>query len=427
MFQYRIRGGNRLLGELKIGGAKNAALPILAAACLNESETIIENCPRISDILDTIEILNRVGCETEFEGNTLKVRADRKLNCEIPAEIAEKMRSSVLFMGAFLARCGRAILPAPGGCNLGARAIDLHIKGLIAMGAKIHEENGKIFCETDGLTGAKIKLSFASVGATENLMLAAVRARGETIIENAAREPEIIDLSDFLKKIGADIRGAGTGTIVIRGKKSLSKPVLHKVIFDRIVAGTHLVAAAMTGGEICLKNVRPFDLMPVAGCLKEMGCFLRSEGGDIYLRAPERLRALPRIVTRVHPGFPTDMQAQFVAALAIAEGKSEVVETVFENRCSHVGELRKMGANIRLTADKRTFLISGAASLRGATVAAHDLRCGAALILAALAADGESIVQNARFVERGYSGIENDLYSLGADISLENTPVRDII
>lgn len=421
MRQYRVRGGNRLVGELKIGGAKNAVLPILAAVCLNESETTIENCPRISDTLDSIEILNCVGCKTEFCENTLKVNAECGLKCEIPEEIAGKMRSSVLFMGAFLGRCGRAVLPLPGGCNLGARAIDLHIAGLEAMGAKISVEGGKIFCETDGLRGAKIKLKFASVGATENLMLAAVKARGETIIENAAREPEIADLAEFLKKIGAEIRGAGTGTLVIEGKKSLRKPVTHEIIPDRIVAGTYLVAAAMTGGEICLQNVRAFDLMPFAGYLNEMGCRLYADGDDVFLRAPERLRALPRLVTRVHPGFPTDMQAQFVAALAIADGNSEVTESIFENRYSHVTELRKMGANIRLTADKRTFVIKGTGNLRGAAVSAHDLRCGAALILAALAAKGETIVQNAHFVERGYDCIEKDLARLGAEILLETS------
>ncbi|MCL1844437.1 MAG: UDP-N-acetylglucosamine 1-carboxyvinyltransferase [Defluviitaleaceae bacterium] len=420
MRQYRIRGGNRLLGELKIGGAKNAVLPILAAVCLNESETVIHNCPRISDTFDSIEILNRVGCETDFCQNTLKVRAS-DLSYEIPEDFAKKMRSSVLFMGAFLARCGRVILPLPGGCSIGTRAIDLHIEGLEAMGAKIRRGDGKLFCETDGLKGAKIKLTFASVGATENLMIAATRAHGETVIENAAREPEIADLAEFLKKLGADIRGAGTSTIIVQGKQSLCAPVAHTIIPDRIVAATHLVAAAMTGGEIVLKDVRPFDLMPVVACLKEMGCFLRCDGDDVHLRAPERLRAVPRIETRVHPGFPTDMQAQFVAALTLADGQSEVTETVFENRYSHVGELRKMGANIRLTADKRTFVINGTNALRGATIAAHDLRCGAALILAALAADGESIVQNASYVERGYESIERDLTHLGADILLENS------
>ncbi|MCL1878628.1 MAG: UDP-N-acetylglucosamine 1-carboxyvinyltransferase, partial [Defluviitaleaceae bacterium] len=325
------------------------------------------------------------------------------------------------FMGALLARCRRAVLPMPGGCSIGTRAINLHVEGLEAMGAKIREADGKIFCDcVNGLKGAKIKLNFASVGATENLMIAAALAKGETIIDNAAREPEIADLAEFLKRLGCDVRGAGTGTIVIHGKKSLRKNVAHKIIPDRIVAGTHLVAAAMTGGEIVLKGVRPFDLMPVVAYLKEMGCVIRADGTDVCLRAPERLRAVPRIETRVHPGFPTDMQAQFVAALAVSDGQSEVTETVFENRYGHVGELRKMGANIRLTADKRTFVISGVNSLRGATVAAHDLRCGAALILAALVADGESIVQNASYVQRGYECIEKDLTTFGADIALED-------
>jgi UDP-N-acetylglucosamine 1-carboxyvinyltransferase len=419
MRQYRILGDKRISGELSVGGAKNAALPILAAACLNESETVIHNCPRISDIFDTIEILKAIGFEAEFSKNTLKL-TPRNLKHDIPDKYAKKMRSSILFMGALLTHTGRVNLVPPGGCDLGERAINLHIAGLEAMGAKIRPENDKLFCETDGLTGAKIKLDFPSVGATENLMIAAVKAAGETIIENAAREPEITDLALFLKNLGADIRGAGTGKIIISGKKNLRKKISHKIIPDRIVAGTYLLAAAMTAGEIKITNVRPQDLAPFTMYFAEMGCKLRNHADTVSLIAPARLAAVQRITTRVHPGFPTDMQAQFVAALSIADGQSEVYETIFSERFSHAAELRKMGASIRLTADKKTFIINGTPSLQPATVTAHDLRCGAALVLAALAAKGETIVENAHLVERGYENIESDLSSLGASIRLED-------
>ncbi|MCL2225006.1 MAG: UDP-N-acetylglucosamine 1-carboxyvinyltransferase [Defluviitaleaceae bacterium] len=422
MRQYRICGGKRISGELAIGGAKNAVLPILAAACLNKSETTIHNCPRISDAFDTIKILEGIGFGVEFLGNTLKIHPAKELSHEVPDECATKMRSSILFMGALLGQTGKVNLALPGGCNLGERAIDLHIKGLEAMGAKIHQEGNKLFCETEkqGLCGTKIKLDTASVGATENLLIAATKAKGETVIENAAREPEVVDLAQFLKKMGAKIRGAGTGTIAISGTGGeFNKEITHEIIPDRIVAGTYLVAAAMTGGYVRLTNVRPFDLAPFTMYLSEMGCTLRASHDTVILHAPQRLRPAGRIVTKVHPGFPTDMQAQFAAALSIAEKRSEITETIFEGRSSHVQELRKMGANIHLTADKQTFVIDGVRRLHGATVAAHDLRCGAALILAALAADGETIVQNAEFVERGYESIENDLTALGADIRPE--------
>jgi UDP-N-acetylglucosamine 1-carboxyvinyltransferase len=422
MRQYRICGGARLSGAVTIGGAKNAVLPILSAACLNESESVIHNCPRISDTFATIEILEGLGFRVEFTGNTLTIYPAKNVTYEVPDECAKKMRSSILFMGALLARTGKVNIALPGGCNLGERAIDMHIKGLEAMGAKIHLENEKLFCHTNekGLHGAKIKLNFPSVGATENLLIAAALAQGETVIENAAREPEVGDLAAFLKKLGAEIRGAGTSTIIIRGAKNFAKETTHTIIPDRIVAGTYLVAAAITAGEIRLTNVNPFDLAPFTAYLSEMGCELHAKETEVILKAPERLIAAPRIVTKVHPGFPTDMQAQFVAALSVAEGQSELTETIFEGRSAHARELRKMGAKIHLTANKQTFVINGVPRLHGATVAAHDLRCGAALVLAALAASGETIVQNAEFVERGYESIETDLAAIGAKIYLEN-------
>jgi len=419
MRQYRIRGGHRITGELCVGGAKNAVLPILAAVCLNESESEIHNCPPIADTFASIDILESIGCKVKFEGTTLKVDSSGVLSQEIPEEIVGKMRSSILFMGAMLGRQGKVNIAMPGGCKLGARAIDMHISGLAAMGATICIEGDKLRCEVKELKGAKIRLHTASVGATENLMLAAVKATGETIIKNAAREPEIVDLANFLNGMGAIIKGAGTDTISINGVSSLHAGKPHTIMPDRIVAGTYLVATAMTGGCITLHDVCPPDLAPVTAMLKEMGCHIHSGRHCITLAAPKRLTALPHLITEVHPGFPTDMQAQFVAALAIAKGTSTVTETIFESRHAHACDINNMGAKITISKDSRTFTITGQESLHGATVAAQDLRGGAALVLAGLAAKDETVVQNAHYVERGYACIEKDLRSLGADIILE--------
>ena len=418
MRQYRIQGETRLTGEIKVGGAKNAVLPILSAVCLNESETIIHNCPRIADTFVSVDILQSIGCYVKFVGNTLTVDSSKISTYKIPDDSVKKMRSSILFMGAILGRNNYVELALPGGCNLGERAIDLHIEGLRAMGANIRQENGRLICEAKRLKGAKIHLHTASVGATENLMIAATRAKGETIIDNAAKEPEIIDLACFLNGMGGDVRGAGTGTIVINGAKKL-KSTSHYIMPDRIVAGTYMVAAAMTEGELRLTNIRTEDLIPVITRLQGMGCHIKTTESELRLIAPRRLKAVPRIVTEVHPGFPTDMQAQFVAALATAEGTSVVTETIFESRFLHAQELNAMGAEIDLSPDHRTFTICGQKQLYGATVASHDLRGGAALVLAGLAACGETIVQGAEYVERGYENIVADLSKLGADIVLE--------
>ena len=419
MSKYRIRGNNRIMGQLSIGGAKNAVLPIIAAVCLNESICEIHNVPPIADTLASIEILKSIGCTVEFEGTTLKVDSSGPLSHDIPCEIAGRMRSSILFMGAMLGRVGKINIAMPGGCKLGARAIDLHVGGLTKMGAKICIEDDRLHCEAaQGLRGAHISLHTASVGATENLMLAAVLAKGETVIENAAREPEIIDLAKFLNGMGAKVEGAGTGTIIITGVerlKAAAKP--HSIMPDRIVAGTYLVAAAMTGGLVTLQGVHSPDLAPVIEKLREMGCTICHTTNCVTLAAPKRLKAV-EITTEVHPGFPTDMQAQFVAALAIAEGRSVVRETIFESRHAHAADLNRMGATIRISDDCRTFIIKGMEKLHGATVAAQDLRGGAALILAALAAVGETIVTGAEYVQRGYACIEEDLRQLGADIVL---------
>jgi len=418
MTKYRIRGGQRLSGDLRIQGAKNAALPILAAAILTEGKNEIHNVPHIADVLETLEILKNIGCRAELKNNTVTIDFSDELQHKIPDELAQKMRSSILFVGAMLGRMGKVEIAMPGGCKLGERAIDLHIDGLKAMGAEIVEESGKLFCSTDGLKGAHIKLHTASVGATENLILAAVKAEGQTIIENAACEPEIADLAKFLISCGAKIMGAGTGTgmIIIEGVKTLRPKMPHTVMPDRIVAGTYLLAAAMTGGSVTLHDVYPNDLMPITSVLAKMGCVIHTGRKCVTLAAPERLKAVAKIITDAHPGFPTDLQPQLTAALAIAKGTSEINERIFESRYAHCEGLNKMGANINVSACNRIFVVHGRDALQGAEVTATDLRCGAALVLAGLVAEGETVVDGAEYIQRGYVDMAGDLGSLGADV-----------
>jgi len=426
MRQYRIRGRNRIGGQLKVGGAKNAVLPILAAVCLNKGESEIHNCPRIADTFLSIDILKHIGCRVKFTENTLYVDASGINEINIPEKWVGQMRSSILFMGAMLGLCGQVNIAHPGGCDLGERSIGYHLDGLKAMGATIDSDKKIMYCKGP-LHGADIRLPTASVGATENLILAAALAKGQTIISNAAREPEVVDLAKFLRGMGADIRGAGTGQIIIEGVKKLTN-VTHKVMPDRIVAGTYLTAAAMTVGEISLVDVCPQDIAVITAKLAEMGCKISHGTDSITLKGPERLKALPYLETAEYPGFPTDMQAQLVAALSFAQGRSIVKERIFDNRHAHAVGLRLMGADIQsrqieLCADPKkeitVFEIEGKAALHGAVVEAKDLRCGAALVLAGLAAEGETVVQGAQYVERGYEGIEMALAEVGADIMLE--------
>jgi len=426
MRQYRVRGRTRVTGQIAVGGAKNAVLPILAAVCLNKGESEIHNCPRIDDTFLSIEILKHIGCRVEFTGNTLVVDASKLSEINILEEWVGKMRSSILFMGAMLGRTGQVNIAHPGGCLIGKRAINYHINGLRAMGAKIVEEDGILRC-SGMLRGADIQLASASVGATENLMLAAALAGGTTTISNAAKEPEIIDLALFLNGMGAIIHGAGTGKITIEGVLGLTSTT-HRVMPDRIVAGTYLVAAAMTSGEINLTDIRPEDLTPVTSKLAQMGCEINHDTNNITLRGPKRLKALPYLETAEHPGFPTDMQAQFVAALSTAEGHSIVRENIYERRDAHAIGLNLMGAYIgtqSVPASKASkkcatlFEIQGQPALFGNIVEANDLRGGAALVLAGIAAHGETVVKGAHFVERGYECIEKDLTGVGADIRLE--------
>ena len=426
MCQYRIRGGNRIAGQVSVGGAKNAVLPILAAVCLNKGESEIHNCPRIADTFLSIDILRHIGCRVDFTGNTLSVDAAGLCEIDIPAKWVGKMRSSILFMGAMLGRAGEVNIANPGGCDIGERSIGYHLEGLKAMGTEIVADDGMLHCK-GALKGADIHLQTASVGATENLMLAGVLAKGRTIISNAAKEPEIVDLARFLQGMGAKIHGAGTEKIIIDGVSRLTNTI-HCVMPDRIVAGTYLVAAAMTGGEITLEGAQPQDMVPVTTRLAEMGCEIGYNANSLHLQGPKRLKALPYLETAEYPGFPTDMQAQFVAALSIAEGHSTVKEVIFDSRYAHADELKLMGADIEvhniaehgeLKKNTTVFEIYGKPHLTGTVLTAMDLRGGAALVLAGLAADGETVVKNAEYVERGYECIEKDLFSVGGDIKLE--------
>ena len=412
MGEYRITGGIGLKGEVTIGGGKNAVLPILAAAVLGK-KSIIHNCPKISDTYCTIGILKELGCDVSFEDNTITVDAGGIKFWQLPAAHAAKMRSSIIFAGGLLGRFGQAAVHYPGGCHLGKRPIDLHLEAFKQLGAKIVEEDA-IYVRADKLAGAKIHLKCPSVGATQNAMLAAVLAEGTTVIQNAAREPEIVDLQKFLRAGGAKVMGAGGPVIVIEGVKELGD-VEHTIMPDRIVAGTYLAAAAITGGHIRVNKINHEDIRPITIYLARAGCLVAEEKNSAVLSAPNRLQALGHIVTGPHPDFPTDMQPQFAALMAAAEGKSVISEKVFESRDKHVAELAKMGANIHNTGGTR-FHITGVNRLHGGIVRAHDLRCGAALIMAGLAAEGKTIVKDSIHVERGYEAIERDLQALGADV-----------
>jgi UDP-N-acetylglucosamine 1-carboxyvinyltransferase len=418
MHKYRVRGGNRIRGALDVGGGKNAALPILAALVLSEGESVIYNCPHIADIDVSIEILRHLGCRVDFTHNTLTVSVQGITSAEIPSALACKMRSSVLFMGAMLGRLREVTICNPGGCNIGPRPIDLHLQGLRDLGAVIEDDGICMYGKAGALKGTLIFLKEISVGATENLMLAAVLAEGETLLVNAAREPEIVDLAKFLNGMGAIIHGAGTSAIRVTGVKKLHGTT-HRIMPDRIVTGTYLTAAAATGGDLTLNGVNPRDIKPVLAHLRAMGCVITERPASLYLRAPRRLTAVPYLLTEAHPGFPTDMQSPFVAALTTAKGTSVVEERIFESRAAHIAELIRMGADITPSSDGRVFVVKGRPRLQGTCVESADLRGGAALILAGLAAEGETTVLDKGFIARGYEGLTGALRSVGADIYLE--------
>lgn len=414
MSKLIINGGNRLFGEVKIQGAKNSALPLLAATVLCDGTSVIHNCPRLSDVNASINILRHLGCACSFKENTVTV-STKKLKCaKIPDKLMQKMRSSVIFLGAILGRCGSAVISSPGGCELGPRPIDIHIAALMRMGVEVREKHGFIeFTAKKGLCGAEINLSFASVGATENIILAAVTARGETKIYNAAKEPEIYDLAQFLNKCGAKIFGAGTDTITIYGVKTLNGSV-HEVIPDRIVAASYMAAAAITGGEIVLTNVLPTHFSAVNSVFEEAGCNVLCDEKTLKIKSPQKLNRVSTIRTAIYPGFPTDAGPLVLAMLSLARGTSIIVENIFENRFRYVDELRRFGANIKT--EGKIAVVEGVDCLSAANCKCTDLRGGAALVIAALAACGTTVIDDIHHIKRGYENIDVQLSHLGADI-----------
>lgn len=408
-----IDGGKRLEGEFAVQGAKNAVLPVLAATVLSGGKSIIHNCPDLSDVASTVEVLENLGCRVMRQENTLTVDSSDINSYTIPDFLMRKMRSSIIFLGAIIARCKEARVSMPGGCEIGQRPIDLHLKALRSLGIEITESHGYINCTADRIKGANIHLDFPSVGATENIMLASCMAEGTTTIENAAREPEIVDLQSFLNRMGAKVSGAGGSVIQIEGVKKLSG-VEHTIMPDRIVAGTYLLAAAATRGEILLKNADCTHMSAILNLLSDMGCKVLRESDSVSLSCDRQPLAPTYVKTQPYPGFPTDIQSPFMALAALSKGTSIFVENIFENRFQHVDELVRMGADIRI--DGRCAVVIGTDKLTGAHVVAKELRGGAALVVAALAAEGRSVIENTKFIDRGYERIENYLQLLGADI-----------
>jgi UDP-N-acetylglucosamine 1-carboxyvinyltransferase len=409
-----VRGGQRLYGTVKVEGAKNAVLPVLAATLLaSDGKSVIRDVPTLSDVYTINEVLRNLNAEVAFNNNTVVVDASRVLKEEAPFEYVRKMRASVLVMGSLLARNGRARVALPGGCAIGSRPIDQHLKGFEAMGAKVKVGNGFIEAEVDGrLKGAKIYLDFPSVGATENIMMAATLAQGTTVIENVAKEPEIVDLANFLNKMGGNVRGAGTGTLRIEGVDVLFGAE-HNIIPDRIEAGTFMVASAITGGNVLVQGAVPEHLSSLIAKMEEMGVTIIEEGDGVRVIGPEKLKAVD-IKTMPHPGFPTDMQSQMMALLLRAEGTSMITETVFENRFMHVEEFRRMNADIKI--EGRSVILNGPSNLQGAEVTSTDLRAAAALILTGLVSEGNTRVTELKHLDRGYVDFHGKLASLGADI-----------
>jgi len=414
MSKIIIRGGRKVTGNVKVNGAKNAVLPIIAASLLAaEGESVIQDAPPLHDVFTIIQVLNKLGVAIEYNTETIKINASHIATCEASYDLIRKMRASFLVMGPLLARMGRAHISLPGGCAIGTRPIDQHLKGFEAMGAVIELGHGCIEARVDGkLQGAKIYLDVASVGATENIMMAASLAEGTTIIENAAMEPEIVDLANYLNAMGANVRGAGTGIIRIEGVDKLHG-VKHTVIPDRIEAGTYMIAAAVTGGDLYIEGAIGDHLRPVISKLQEVGVSVLEDENGIRVQANGPLRAVD-VKTLPYPGFPTDMQSQMMALQLVADGTSLVTETVFENRYMHVEEFKKMGGRIKV--DGRTAVVSGGTPLIGAKVCATDLRAGAALILAGLVAEGETEISEIYHIDRGYVNIAERLHELGADV-----------
>ena len=412
MDKLTIHGGNRLTGEVTVSGAKNAALPILAASLLTADELIIDNVPQLQDVSTTLKLLRQMGVAVEQAGTTVRLKADAVTNTEAPYELVKTMRASILVLGPLVARFGTARVSLPGGCAIGARPVDQHIKGLEALGASIRIENGFVVAQAKRLRGARLVTDMVTVTGTENLMMAAALADGETIIENAAREPEVVDLANALNAMGARIIGAGTDRVTIEGVEKLHG-ARHKVMPDRIETGTFLSAVVAAGGSAALRGADPGTLRAVLDKLREAGAQIDTPNGVLHIRMDGRPRAVT-LRTAPYPDFPTDMQAQFMALNCAAEGVGEITETIFENRFMHVHELQRLGANIAI--DGNTATVRGVARLAGAPVMATDLRASASLIVAALGAEGETTVDRIYHLDRGYEKMESKLAALGANV-----------
>lgn len=408
-----ITGANRLTGEVSVHGAKNGALPILAATLLIRGESVIHNCPDLSDVRASIKILTHLGCKCKRNGNTVIVDATN-VNCnEIPEQLMREMRSSIVFLGAMISRCHTANLSSPGGCEIGARPIDLHLSSLKELGAEIIEEHGQINCFTNGLMGTNIYIPIPSVGATENIIIASVLAKGTTHISNAAREPEISDLADFLNSAGAKIYGAGSSDIMIEGVDSLNNTE-HTVIPDRILTATYMSAVAITGGDAIIHNICPRHLGATIAEYQKIGCDIKIDENNLRLIAKNRLKSLKMVRTQYYPGFPTDAGPTLIATSTACRGTSIFSETIFENRFKFAGELNRLGADIKVIG--RTAIVYGGKPLSGASVKATDLRGGAALIVAALNARGTTEINEVHHIDRGYELPEHNFALLGADI-----------
>jgi UDP-N-acetylglucosamine 1-carboxyvinyltransferase len=415
----RIRGGTPLIGDVDVPGSKNASLAILSSVLLSQGRVVLHNVPDISDIWHKVKLLRHVGAKVEFSEGSLFIETPEVLSLEAEEEMVRPIRTSFYLLGPMLCRAGRASLPVPGGCNIGERPVDLHLKGLSAMGAKVELTHGRYEASVDHLRGAEIHLDLPSAGATQHLMSTATMAEGVTVITNAAIEPEVVSLAQFLQAMGAHIEGVGTPTITIHGRPQLGDAEF-RIPADRMQAGTYLLAGAITGGKVTVRGILPEYQTAVLDKLLEAGLGT-SEGHDwVGVAFKKRPKAI-RVVTSAYPGFPTDMQQPMAALLATAHGTSIIEEKIYDKRVGHVKELNLMGAKMRII-DNRTTIIEGVSQLKGAVVEATDLRAGAALVLAALAADGESVIRNVHFVDRGYERLEETLTSLGATVRREREP-----
>jgi UDP-N-acetylglucosamine 1-carboxyvinyltransferase len=411
-----VNGNKKLCGKISVQGAKNSVLPILAGTFLCDGESVIANCPDILDVDTSFEILRVLGCKCYWQDGRVVIDSKAANSYVIPDDLMREMRSSVMFLGAIVGRMGRAVISSPGGCELGPRPIDLHLSALQKMGVTIIEEHGYLYCEAkDGLKGAEIHLAFPSVGATENIMLAAVTAKGTTVIHNAAREPEISDLGDFLNSAGAKVCGCGSDTIYITGVKKLCG-TYHSIIPDRIVAATYISCAAVTGSKITLENIMPSHMVSCLSLFREAGCDIAVSGKALTVTAPKQLCRVPTVRSLVYPGFPTDSGPLIIAMLSKADGTCVFVENIFENRFRYVDELNRLGTKIKT--EGKIAVIEGVKSLSGASCKCTDLRGGAALVTAALAANGETVITEISHILRGYDDIVGNLKSLNAEIKM---------